>query len=53
MSEKRESLEKVYSKGDILALAFGAMIGWGWVMLSGYWVEQAGWLGAVIAFLIG
>ncbi|MBU3158668.1 APC family permease [Clostridium frigoris] len=53
MSEKRESLEKVYSKGDILALAFGAMIGWGWVMLSGYWVEQAGWVGAVIAFLIG
>lgn len=53
MSEKRESLEKVYSKGDILALAFGAMIGWGWVMLSGYWVEQAGWLGAIIAFLVG
>lgn len=53
MSEKRDSLDKVYSKGDILALAFGAMIGWGWVMLSGYWVEQAGWLGAVIAFLIG
>ncbi|MEK6264520.1 MAG: amino acid permease [Clostridium sp.] len=53
MSEKREILEKVYSKGDIFALAFGAMIGWGWVMLAGYWVEQAGWLGAVIAFIIG
>ncbi|MEG0774882.1 APC family permease [Clostridium sp.] len=53
MGEQRESLEKVYSKGDVLALAFGAMIGWGWVMLSGYWVEQAGWFGAVLAFLIG
>lgn len=53
MSEERHSLEKTFTKGDILALGFGAMIGWGWVMLSGFWVEQGGWLGAIIAFLIG
>lgn len=29
------------------------MIGWGWVVLSGTWIESAGTLGAMIAFLIG
>lgn len=53
MSDERQSLEKTFTKGDILALGFGAMIGWGWVMLSGLWVEQGGWGGAIIAFLIG
>ncbi|TCO79519.1 APC family permease [Marinisporobacter balticus] len=53
MTQKRENLEKVYSKGDVLALAFGAMVGWGWVMLAGYWVKEAGWVGAMGAFLIG
>ncbi len=51
--ESRKELEKVYSKGDVLSLAFGAMIGWGWVMLAGYWVKEAGWLGAIAAFAIG
>ncbi len=45
--------EKVFSKKDIFALAFGAMIGWGWVVLTGSWIETAGALGAIIAFLIG
>lgn len=53
MTDNRQSLDKVYSKIDVLTLAFGAMIGWGWVMLAGYWVQQAGWIGAIIAFLIG
>lgn len=53
MSEERQSMAKVMNKGDVLALAFGAMIGWGWVVLAGEWVKQAGWLGATIAFLIG
>lgn len=38
---------------DILFLAFGAMIGWGWVVLSGNWIGSAGTLGAMIAFVIG
>jgi amino acid transporter len=38
---------------DILALAFGTMIGWGWIMLAGRWVAQGGVVGAVLAFGIG
>lgn len=45
--------EKVFSKKDIFALAFGAMIGWGWVVLTGSWIETAGALGAILAFLLG
>ena len=36
-----------------MALSFGAMIGWGWVVMSGFWVMSAGSVGAVIAFLVG
>ena len=45
--------EKVFSKKDIFALAFGAMIGWGWVVLTGSWIQTAGALGAILAFLLG
>tara|TARA_B100001094_G_scaffold331793_1_gene401355 strand:+ start:8547 stop:9872 length:1326 start_codon:yes stop_codon:yes gene_type:complete len=38
---------------EVLALSFGAMIGWGWVVMSGFWVMSAGSVGAVIAFLVG
>jgi len=34
-------------------LAFGAMIGWSWVALAGTWLESAGSIGAILAFLIG
>lgn len=37
----------------MLALAFGAMIGWSWVVLSGTWINSAGTLGAILAFLLG
>ena len=30
---------------DILALAFGTMIGWGWIMLAGSWVGNGGSIG--------
>lgn len=50
---KSAEYEKVFSKKDIFALAFGAMIGWGWVVLTGSWIETAGALGAIIAFLLG
>jgi len=45
--------KKGFSSIEVLALAFGAMIGWGWVILSGIWVRDAGVLGATIAFLLG
>ena len=53
MSDQRASLEKHFSKFDVFALGFGAMIGWGWVMFTAYWVQSAGWLGAILAFAIG
>jgi amino acid transporter len=45
--------ERVLKNKDVLALAFGAMIGWGWVVLTGGWIQTAGSLGAVLAFLLG
>ena len=54
MTESNEnSLAKVLSKRETLVLAFGAMIGWGWIILSGTWINEAGPLGAIIAFLLG
>ena len=38
---------------DILVVAFGAMIGWGWVVSSGQWIESAGTVGTILGFLIG
>lgn len=38
---------------DVLFLAIGAMLGWGWVVLSGEWISKAGFLGSIIAFVIG
>lgn len=52
-SESTGKFTKVLSSKDIMALAFGAMIGWGWVVLAGSWVTKAGSLGAMLAFLIG
>lgn len=46
-------LKKSLGMLDIVALAFGAMVGWGWVVLAGGWVISAGIWGAVLAFLIG
>ncbi|MDS0527832.1 APC family permease [Clostridium sp. SHJSY1] len=51
--DDEKKFSKVLSKKDVLALAFGAMVGWGWVILSGSWIETAGTLGAIIAFLLG
>lgn len=48
-----QNMQKVLSRWDVLFLAFGAMIGWGWVVLSGTWVMEAGTVGAMISFVIG
>ncbi|OIB58329.1 APC family permease [Natrialba sp. SSL1] len=54
MSETTESgLVRTLSKRDTLVLAFGAMIGWGWIILSGTWINEGGPLGAILAFIIG
>ena len=51
--DNRESFVRVLGQKDVIAVAFGAMIGFGWVVLTGTWLQQAGSLGAIIAFLIG
>ena len=53
MSEQRQSLEKSLNMKDVLALAFGTMIGWGWIMLAGSWVHNGGVIGAILAFALG
>lgn len=50
---KKGRFNKVMSTADILVLAFGAMIGWGWVVSSGRWIQNAGVIGTVIGFIIG
>ncbi len=46
-------LRRVLGRLDILFIAFGAMIGWSWVVNVGIWIEGAGVIGAVIAFILG
>ncbi|MFD1796221.1 amino acid permease [Paracoccus aurantiacus] len=48
-----KNFDRVLDSKEVLALAFGAMIGWGWVVLAGDWVNSAGSLGAMAAFAIG
>ncbi|MDR1136323.1 MAG: APC family permease [Clostridiales Family XIII bacterium] len=50
---ERQELKRAMSNKDVLALAFGTMIGWGWIMLAGEWVALAGILGAILAFAVG
>lgn len=44
---------RVIGRREVLTLAFGAMIGWSWVALTGGWIQEAGTLGAIMAFAIG
>ena len=52
-NQKKSEFDKVFSSWDILVIAFGAMIGWGWVVSSGGWIESGGVLGAALGFVIG
>lgn len=51
--EQKSEFDKVMGAWDILVIAFGAMIGWGWVINSGDWITTAGFAGSIIAMLIG
>ena len=44
---------RVIRRREVLALAFGAMVGWSWVALTGNWIDEAGSGGAMLAFAIG
>lgn len=50
---ENNGLQKAFGTKDVLALAFGTMIGWGWIMLSGSWANEAGMLGAILAYCVG
>ncbi len=46
------SLRRVLGFKDTLALAFGAMVGWSWVILTGLWLGNGGSLGAALGFIV-
>ncbi|WP_110669626.1 APC family permease [Salinicola halophilus] len=55
MSKSSEPQEfvRVLARADVLALAFGAMIGWGWIVLTGSAILDGGSVGAILAFVVG
>ena len=52
MIERGLDLKRVLDLKDTLALSFGAMVGWSWVILSGLWISNGGSLGASAGFLL-
>ena len=52
MSDSGMNLRRVLNFKDTLALSFGAMVGWSWVILSGLWISNGGSLGAVLGFVL-
>ena len=49
----KSQFNKTMNIVDVLFLAIGAMLGWGWVVLSVELVSTAGFIGSIIAFVIG
>ncbi|WP_019174163.1 APC family permease [Brevibacterium ravenspurgense] len=45
--------KKAMGRLDALFVGFGAMIGFGWIVLAGGWIEEAGTMGALLAFAGG
>jgi len=52
-STSRPELKRAISGFGFFSLAFGSMIGVGWITALGGWFEQAGPVGAIIAFVAG
>ena len=52
-SQETRHFKRVLTRMDTIALAFGAMIGWSWVLLTGSWITSAGTIGAMLGFLFG
>ena len=52
-SADRPQLKKTISGLGFFSLALGAMIGVGWITSLGGWLEEAGPVGAVCAFIVG
>jgi amino acid transporter len=52
MKDSGHDLRRVLDLKDTLALSFGAMVGWSWVILSGVWLTNGGSIGAMLGFLL-
>lgn len=53
MSESGQKLQKTLSSAGLFSLAFGTIIGVGWITVLGAWLADAGSLGAIAAFVFG
>ena len=53
MTEPPVHLRRFLGRGDVLAVAFGAMVGWSWVVLAGEMIVRAGAVGSILAFGAG
>ena len=49
----REELSKVVTTTQYFTMAFGTIVGVGWVIYLGYWLSPAGPVGAVLGFALG
>ena len=52
-NDRDHGFVKALGTVDALFIGFGAMIGFGWVVLTGEWLSGAGTLGAILAFVVG
>ena len=48
-----ERFKRSLGRIEIFFIGFGAMIGFGWITSTSTWLNDAGMLGAAIAFVIG
>ena len=53
MSTDGRPFEQVLRRRDVFAVGFGSMIGFGWVVLAGEYIGEAGILGSALAFMVG
>ncbi|MCK5377219.1 MAG: APC family permease, partial [Acidobacteria bacterium] len=51
--EGRQTLERVISFRHYIAIALGAIIGVGWIVYAGEWLQGGGPGGTILAFVIG
>ncbi|WP_339061295.1 APC family permease [Tepidibacillus marianensis] len=51
--QKDDQFLRVLTSKDVLVLSIGAMIGWGWVVLTGNMIKTAGSIGSMLAFAVG
>src|SRR6185503_12573869 len=51
--DRPDGLARSLKSPELFALGFGGIVGAGWVVAIGGWLEQAGPGGAIVAFAIG